>query len=59
MLAVLLGTATIALLPHDSQLFSQYPVRDIEAVYAEWSARGAQFLTPPKQHQYEKRCRLT
>jgi catechol 2,3-dioxygenase-like lactoylglutathione lyase family enzyme len=22
----------------------------------EWSARGAQFLTPPKQHQYEKRC---
>ncbi len=27
-----------------------------EAVYAEWSARGAQFLTPPKQHQYEKRC---
>jgi catechol 2,3-dioxygenase-like lactoylglutathione lyase family enzyme len=20
------------------------------------SARGAQFLTPPKQHQYEKRC---
>ena len=31
-------------------------VGDIEAVYAEWSARGAQFLTPPKQHQYEKRC---
>jgi hypothetical protein len=25
-------------------------------VYAEWSARGAQFLTPPKQHQYEIRC---
>ena len=25
-------------------------------MYAEWSARGAQFLTPPKQHQYEKRC---
>ena len=31
-------------------------VKDIDAVYAEWSARGAQFLTPPKQHQYEKRC---
>jgi uncharacterized glyoxalase superfamily protein PhnB len=31
-------------------------VTDIDAVYAEWSARGAQFLTPPKQHQYEKRC---
>ena len=25
-------------------------------MYAEWSARGAQFLTPPKQHAYEKRC---
>ena len=24
--------------------------------FAEWSARGAQFLTPPKQHQYEIRC---
>jgi catechol 2,3-dioxygenase-like lactoylglutathione lyase family enzyme len=36
--------------------FLNIRVRDIEAVYAEWSARGAQFLTPPKQHQYEKRC---
>jgi len=25
-------------------------------VYAEWSPRGAQFLTPPKHHQYEIRC---
>jgi hypothetical protein len=25
-------------------------------VYADWSARGAQFLTPPKRHQYEIRC---
>ncbi len=25
---------------------------------AEWSSRGAQFLTPPKQHQYEIRCYL-
>ena len=36
--------------------FLNIRVRDIEAVYAEWSARGALFLTPPKQHQYEKRC---
>jgi catechol 2,3-dioxygenase-like lactoylglutathione lyase family enzyme len=36
--------------------FLNIRVKDIEAVYAEWSARGAQFLTPPKQHQYEKRC---
>jgi catechol 2,3-dioxygenase-like lactoylglutathione lyase family enzyme len=36
--------------------FVNIRVKDIQAVYAEWSARGAQFLTPPKQHQYEKRC---
>ena len=36
--------------------FLNIRVRDIEAVYAEWSARGAQFLTPPKQHAYEIRC---
>ena len=36
--------------------FLNIRVKDIDAVYAEWSARGAQFLTPPKQHQYEKRC---
>jgi catechol 2,3-dioxygenase-like lactoylglutathione lyase family enzyme len=36
--------------------FVNIRVRDIDAVYAEWSARGAQFLTPPKQHDYEKRC---
>jgi catechol 2,3-dioxygenase-like lactoylglutathione lyase family enzyme len=36
--------------------FLNIRVKDIDAVYAEWSARGAQFLTPPKQHPYEKRC---
>ena len=36
--------------------FLNIRVKDIEAVYAEWSARGAQFLTPPKQHPYEIRC---
>jgi catechol 2,3-dioxygenase-like lactoylglutathione lyase family enzyme len=36
--------------------FLNIRVKDIAAVYAEWSARGAQFLTPPKQHQYEIRC---
>jgi hypothetical protein len=36
--------------------FLNIRVKDIKAVYAEWSARGAQFLTPPKQHQYEIRC---
>jgi len=36
--------------------FLNIRVKDIEAVYAEWSARGARFLTPPKRHQYEIRC---
>jgi catechol 2,3-dioxygenase-like lactoylglutathione lyase family enzyme len=36
--------------------FLNFRVKDIAAVYAEWSARGAEFLTPPKQHQYEIRC---
>ena len=36
--------------------FLNIRVKDIAAVYAEWSARGAKFLTPPKQHKYEIRC---
>ena len=36
--------------------FLNIRVKDIEAAYDAWSARGAQFLTPPKQHPYETRC---
>jgi catechol 2,3-dioxygenase-like lactoylglutathione lyase family enzyme len=36
--------------------FLNIRVRDIQAVYTEWKARGAEFLTPPKQHAYETRC---
>ena len=42
--------------PNRVSSFLNIRVKDIQAVYAEWSARGAQFLTPPKQHQYEIRC---
>jgi catechol 2,3-dioxygenase-like lactoylglutathione lyase family enzyme len=45
--------------PHDPDRVSSFlniRVKDIQTVYAEWSARGAQFLTPPKRHQYEIRC---
>ena len=38
--------------------FLNIRVADIHAVYAEWSARGAHFLTPPKQHEFEIRCYL-
>ena len=36
--------------------FLNLRVADIQAAYAEWSARGADFLTPPKQHEIEIRC---
>jgi predicted enzyme related to lactoylglutathione lyase len=36
--------------------FLNIRVTDIHAAYAEWSARGAQFLTPPKEHAHETRC---
>ena len=36
--------------------FLNIRVADIQAVYAEWSARGAEFLTPPKRHATEIRC---
>ena len=42
--------------PNQVSSFLNIRVRDIAAVYAEWSARGAEFITPPKHHQYEIRC---
>ena len=36
--------------------FLNIRVADIEAVYADWSARGAEFLTPPVDHGREVRC---
>ena len=42
--------------PKSVSSFLNIRVKDIAAVYAEWSDRGAEFLTPPKQHEYEIRC---
>src|SRR2546429_5524754 len=36
--------------------FLNLRVADIHAAYSEWSARGAEFLTPPKDHEVEIRC---
>jgi catechol 2,3-dioxygenase-like lactoylglutathione lyase family enzyme len=38
--------------------FLNIRVADIGAIYADWSARGAEFLTPPKDHGREIRCYL-
>ena len=36
--------------------FLNLRVADIQRAYEEWSARGAVFLTPPKQRETEVRC---
>ena len=38
--------------------FLNIRVADIHAVYTEWSARGAEFLTPPQDRGAEIRCYL-
>jgi catechol 2,3-dioxygenase-like lactoylglutathione lyase family enzyme len=38
--------------------FLNIRVADIAAVHAEWSARGAEFLTPPMDRDREIRCYL-
>ena len=42
--------------PGRTSVFLNIRVSDIRAVYADWGARGAEFLTPPKQHETEMRC---
>jgi catechol 2,3-dioxygenase-like lactoylglutathione lyase family enzyme len=42
--------------PNRVSSFLNLRVADIHAAYSEWSARGAEFLTPPKQHEIEIRC---
>ena len=50
---VLLETPTD---PDRVSSFLNFRVADIEAVYKEWSARGAEFLTPPIPRETEIRC---
>ena len=47
--------------PQDPDLVSSFlniRVSDIQAVYADWTARGARFLTPPQVRSAEIRCYL-
>jgi len=41
--------------PDRTSSFLNIRVSDIQAVYREWSARGGEFLTLPKQHKTEIR----
>jgi catechol 2,3-dioxygenase-like lactoylglutathione lyase family enzyme len=45
--------------PRDSRRTSSFlnlRVADIQRSYDEWKGKGAEFLTPPKQHRTEIRC---
>ena len=44
--------------PDRVSAFLNIRVADINAVYAEWSSRGAEFLTPPMDRGAEIRCYL-
>jgi catechol 2,3-dioxygenase-like lactoylglutathione lyase family enzyme len=42
--------------PDRTSSFLNIRVADIQAVYADWSRRGAEFLTPPQDRGAEIRC---
>jgi catechol 2,3-dioxygenase-like lactoylglutathione lyase family enzyme len=42
--------------PNRVSAFLNIRVADIQRCYEEWSAKGAEFLTEPKQHATEIRC---
>jgi catechol 2,3-dioxygenase-like lactoylglutathione lyase family enzyme len=42
--------------PDRASSFLNIRVADIEKAHAEWSARGAEFLTPPVDRGQEIRC---
>ncbi|MEU5614649.1 VOC family protein [Streptomyces sparsogenes] len=44
--------------PNTASSFLNIRVADIDACYREWSAKGAEFLTPPIDRKAELRCYL-
>jgi catechol 2,3-dioxygenase-like lactoylglutathione lyase family enzyme len=44
--------------PDRTSSFLNIRVADIQAIYEDWSARGAEFLTPPQDRGSEIRCYL-
>jgi catechol 2,3-dioxygenase-like lactoylglutathione lyase family enzyme len=42
--------------PDRASSFLNIRVADIEAIYTEWSSRGAEFITPPIARETEIRC---
>ena len=44
--------------PNTVDMFLNLRVADIQACYADWKSKGAEFLTEPKDHEREWRCYL-
>ena len=44
--------------PNTTSSFLNIRVANIKEIYDDWSAKGAQFLTPPVDHGVELRCYL-
>ena len=42
--------------PNRTSAFMNIRVADIASLYQQWSARGAEFITPPQQRATEIRC---
>jgi len=42
--------------PNSTSAFLNVRVADIQAIYKDWSAKGAEFLTEPKHHEREIRA---
>ena len=42
--------------PNTVEMFLNIRVADIQACYAEWKSKGADFITEPKEHEREWRC---
>ena len=42
--------------PNTVEMFLNFRVADIQKCYSEWKAKGAEFLTEPKDHEREWRC---
>ncbi len=42
--------------PNRVSAFLNIRVADIQRVYEEWSSKGAEFITPPQQREFEIRC---
>lgn len=45
--------------PTDAKLVNSFlnlRVADIQQTYKDWKSKGADFITPPKEHEHEYRC---